>query len=251
MPIEDLGSAGITGAANDALVNRLFVPEIEKLSPQERKRMLAAVLVWCFVLTPAVGYGILRLLIRWAAFRTETAGPSSITLLATWADLIVPAGFAGFFITGIALSLWLEWSKWKASAGKFWWLLLALFFAALPGFLGAGMADWYVVLAPDHIRYNPFLSVTERAYRHDQARSIRSAPERIDELGGRASTGIEYLVCFSDGYLWGTMWHPGRFPEAERTRLAERIAERSGLAIVEMKLFERKDYSCPGVERVQ
>ena len=29
MPIDDLGAAGITGAANTALVNRLLVPEIE------------------------------------------------------------------------------------------------------------------------------------------------------------------------------------------------------------------------------
>jgi hypothetical protein len=119
----------------------------------------------------------------------------------------------------------------------------------LSGFCGVAMADWYVVLGPDHIRYNPFLSVTERAYWHDQARSIRSALERINELGGTASTGREYLVCFSDGYLWGTMWHPGRFPEEERTRQALRIAERSGVAIVEMKVFERKDHSCPAVEK--
>ena len=251
MPIEDLGSAGITGAVNSALANRLLIPAIEELSPHERKRMLAAVLVWFFVLTPAAGYGILRLLIRWAEWRTETAGPTSIVVLAGWADLVVPAGFAGFFITGLLLSVWLEWSKWKASTGKFWWMPLVLFFAALPGFLGAGMADWYVVLAPDHIRYNPFLSVTERAYWLDQARSIRSAPERIDELGGTALTGREYLVCFADGSLWGTMWHPGRFPEGERTKLAERIAERSGVAIVEMKLFERKDHSCPGFAKPQ
>jgi hypothetical protein len=245
VPIDDLGSAAITGEANSALVNRLLVPEIEKLSPRERKRMLAAVLVWFFVLTPAAGYGIVRLLIRWAELRAGSAGPSTIAILASWADLIVPAGFMGFFITGIPLSLWLEWSKWKASTGKFWWALFALSFLALSGFCAVAMADWYVVLGPDHIRYNPFLSATERTYWHDQARSIRSAAERIDELGGAVSTGREYLVCFSDGYLWGTMWHAGRFPEEERTRLAQRIAERSEVAIVEMKVFERKDHSCP------
>ena len=246
MPIDDIGGAGITGAANAALVNRLLVPKIEKLSPRERKQMLAAVLVWFFVLTPAAGYGILRLLIRWAELRAG-AGPSSIVILSNWAGLIVPATFVGFIMTGIPLSLWLEWSEWKASTTKFWWVLFVLFFLALSGFCGVAMADWYLVLGPDHIRYNPFLSVTERAYWHDQARSIRSALERVDELSLTASTGREYLVCFSDGYLWGTMWHPGRFPEQERTRLAERIAERSGVAIVEMKVFERKDHSCPQV----
>jgi hypothetical protein len=247
--LEDLGGAGVTGPVNSALVNRLVMPEFEKLSPRERKRMLAAVLVWFFVLTPAAGYGILRLLIRWAELRAGSVGASSIALVAGWADLFVPAGFLAFFITGILLSLLLEWSKWKASTGKFWLVLCMLSFVALSGFCAVAMADWYVVLAPDHVIYNPFLSVTERAYWYDQARSIRSAPERIDELGGTASTGREYLVCFSDGYLWGTMWHPGIFPEEERTRLAQRIAELSGVAIVEMKIFERKDHSCPVVER--
>jgi hypothetical protein len=247
VPIDDSDSAGITGAANAALVHRLLGPEIEKLSARERKRMLAVLLVWLFVLTPAAAYGILRLLLYWAELRVGNVGPSSVAIQAGVSGLIVPSGFVAFITTGILLSLGLEWSKWKASEHKFRWISFSLSALAVAGFCAVAMADWYLVLGPDHIRYNPFFSVTERAYWHDQARSIRSAPERIDELGLTEATGRQYLVCFVDGSLWGSMWHPGNFPEEDRTRLAQRIAERSGVAIVEMKVFERKDHACSGI----
>lgn len=236
MPIEDLGGADITGAANSALVNRLVLPEIDKLSPRERKTMLAAVIVWFFVLTPAAGYVLILLLSQWIEFRTGGVDPSTVVLAANWAMLMVPAGFVAFSITGVALSLLLEWSKWEASAAMFWCLLFVAGFLGVNVFCSVALADWYAVVAADHIRYNPFLSVNEQTYWHDQAASIRSATDQ---------SGLHYLVCYADGSMWGTMWNPGVFPEEARIRLAERIAQRSEIPITAMKVFESKDHSCP------
>lgn len=99
------------------------------------------------------------------------------------------------------------------------------------------------MLTPTHIRYNPFLSLTERSYRYEQARTIRTAPAWAD-LDGNDIPVRQYLICFEDGGLWGTMWNPGRFAASDKARVAQLFAERSKVAITELKVLRKEDQSC-------
>ncbi|MFN0169273.1 MAG: hypothetical protein ACKV22_22850 [Bryobacteraceae bacterium] len=235
-----LGSVG-AGVFAMWVFERLVGKKIAAMHPRSKRRMLFATLVWCFLLTPAAGYGIWRLLIVRSKARAAAPADADFVLLAGSVELAVLAGFLGFFLSGILLSLLVEPAEWLAAP-----VLAPLLSVVVLGpllLLAAALTDWHTVVSPAGIRFDPLLSWTARSFTYDQIRSIRTAPSWIDSNGAEEFVR-EYVICFHDGSVWGTMWTSAAFRPPDKSRLADLAVTRSGVKLTELKQLTAGAIAC-------
>jgi hypothetical protein len=226
------------GALISWTVDRLIGRRMEAMHHVRHRRLVLATLVWLLVLTPAAGIGIWRLLVQIAYAHAAAAGKVDLALLPGGVEFGFASAFLAMTLTAIPLSLWAERAEWKGLSAWITFIVLL----ALPLASAAAMVDWYVVLTANRFRYNPFFAVSERSYGYEHVRAIRSAP-RVDS-DGNPLPGREYVICFEDGSAWSTMWHSGATIDKGR-QLAHLVAERSKVAITELKRLQREDEFCP------
>ncbi len=105
--------------------------------------------------------------------------------------------------------------------------------AAVFVFLGL---DWSVRADREALTLNTFLSIGDVRHPWADVRAIRTAPSFIAPNGNRVSRR-EYVVRFADGRSWSTDGELSDASPAEKQRLAALVAERSGVAIEEVRVL--------------
>jgi len=100
--------------------------------------------------------------------------------------------------------------------------------------------DWSVHADREGLALNRFLSVGEERHAWADVRAIRTAPALVAPNGNRVARR-EYVVGFADGRSWSTNGDLSDASPAEKRRLAELVAERSGVAIEEVGILRNDE----------
>jgi hypothetical protein len=223
---------------------------LEALEAEFAPWLRAAVLLWLLLFTPLAGYFCWRVL-RGLGARIAAELPAgtyvSVPDGVTWA---LPAAFFGMLAGAVLVDALLrlllrrhygEFLRWQERAAGFSEaasLPLLAVLSVAGALLVLAIADWYVVVTPDEVVRDGFLSVREQRNAHADVVEIETAPYLKALLGGRPRRIS--VVRYADGSSWTIDDMPGPISNAEILELTHYISERSGIPVVEVESIRRE-----------
>jgi MFS family permease len=96
--------------------------------------------------------------------------------------------------------------------------------------------NWYVLIRSDAFVLNSLLSLQEVVHPYSDIQALQTAPQFIAPNGNMVRRR-EFLIRFKDGSTWSTKDLPVTLSQSEKRAMLERVSERSGVPIEELRGF--------------
>lgn len=241
-----------------ALLRRLFPlpdgyedegPTLEELTPRYRWWHLfytVALLIGMFGFTWPV-WLLLRALHNWNAARFE---PAEVHVHDTGLAMFLPAFFLGILVTGGFLTLamrlllgqrfdeYVRYDNLRFGAdSRRATRPIAITVLVICLVLFLAIVNYHVVFYQDKVRFQSWFGLSNSTLPYTDIVDLRRF-DKVQAPNGNIINRRRYDVEFANGRVWSTDWTMGQFDDADKARLFDYLAKRSGKPVRRLPIFE-------------